>query len=104
MIRAALNGCNGEITFQGKKVYLTSDFQPLIPFSSLGEKLDKTTFLKNLVANQNLRAVEDMLADWDLYENGWHVVCPDEGYKNAKLVRYLEQFHYSRPVALDYFN
>ena len=48
MIRAALNGCNGEITFQGKKVYYTSDFQPLIPFSSLGGKLDKTTFLKNL--------------------------------------------------------
>ena len=102
MIRAALNGCNGEITFQGKKVYHT--YSSGIPFTSLGKKLDKTTFLKNLVANENLQAVEDMLSDWDLYENGWHVVYSDEGYKNAKLVRYLEQFHYNRPVALDYFN
>ena len=102
MIRAALNGCNGEITFQGKKVYF--NWSSGIPFSSLGAKLDKTAFLKNLVANENLQAVEDMLADWDLYENGWHVVYSDEGYKNAKLVKYLEQFHYNRPVALDYFN
>ena len=107
MIRAALNGCNGEITFQGKKVYHTSDFRPLIPFSSLGGKLDKTTFLKNLVANENLQAVEDMLADWILYENGWHVGYPEEGYKSPELFYYLCQigssgFH--RPNALEYFD
>ncbi len=102
MIRAALNGCNGEITFQGKKVYF--NWSSGIPFSSLGAKLDKTTFLKNLVANENLQAIEDMLADWVLYENGWHVVYPDEGYKHPQLFYYLRQFHYNRPVALDYFN
>ena len=52
MIRAELNGCNGEITFQGKKVYF--DWSSGIPFTSLGAKLDKTTFLKNLVIKQLL--------------------------------------------------
>ena len=105
MIRAALNGCNDEITFQGKKVYHT--YSSGIPFTSLGKKLDKTTFLKTVVANENLQAVEDMLADWILYENGWHVGYPEEGYKSPELFYYLCQigssgFH--RPKALEYFD
>ena len=103
MIRAALNGCNGEITFQGKKVYF--DWSSGIPFTSLGKKLDKTTFLKTVVANENLQAVEDMLADWILYENGWHVGYPEEGYKSPKLFYYLRQFGtQTRPKALEYFD
>ena len=78
MICTAKNGCNSDITFQGKKVYFDWDYG--IPFSSLGKKLDKTEFLKKLVDNNNLQAVEAMLADWELYENGWQVVYPKGGY------------------------
>jgi hypothetical protein len=103
MIRAAKNGCSSDITFQDKKVYF--NWSSGIPFTSLGAKLDKTTFLKNLVANENLQAVEDMLADWFLYENGWHVAYPDEGYKRPQLFYYLRQFgRQTRPKALEYFD
>ena len=59
------------------------------------------------MANENLQAVEDMLADWILYENGWHVGYPEEGYKSPELFYYLCQigssgFH--RPNALESFD
>jgi hypothetical protein len=103
MIRTAKNGCSSDIFFKGKKVYY--DWEHGIPFSSLGTKLDKTAFLKNLVDENNLEAVENMLADWDLHENGWHVIYPDGGYKNQQLFLYLSQIgRQTRPEALDYFN
>jgi len=103
MIRTAKNGCSSDISFKGKKVYY--DWEHGIPFSSLGTKLDKTAFLKNLVDENNLEAVENMLADWDLHENGWHVIYPDGGYKNQQLFLYLSQYgRQTRPEALDYFN
>jgi hypothetical protein len=103
MICTAKNGCSSDITFQGKKVYFDWDYG--IPFSSLGKKLDKTEFLKNLVDNNNLPAVEAMLADWELYENGWHVVYPKGGYKHPQLFYYLRQYGTaSEPKELDYFN
>ena len=46
MIRTAKNGCGSDITFQGKKVYFDWDYG--IPFSSLGKKLNKAEFLKNV--------------------------------------------------------
>ena len=103
MIRAAKNGCSSDISFKGKKVYY--DWEHGISFGYLGTKLDKTAFLKNLVNENNLEAVENMLVDWDLYENGWHVIYPDGGYKNQHLFYYLRQFgRQTRPEALDYFN
>lgn len=107
MIRAAKNGCASDITFQGKKVYHDWDYG--IPFSSLGTKLNKTVFLKNLVDDTYLsitvlQSVENMLADWYLYENGWHVIYPDGGYKNKQLFYYLSQLgRQTRPEALAYF-
>ncbi|RZD41391.1 MAG: hypothetical protein CXT73_05060, partial [Methanobacteriota archaeon] len=72
--------------------------------SSLGTKLNKTVFLKNLVDDNNLQSVENMLADWYLYENGWHVIYPDGGYKNKQLFYYLSQLGIqTRPKALAYF-
>lgn len=100
MIRAARNGCAKKITFQGKNVY--HNWNEGIPFSSLGEKLDKTTFLKNVVVNENMEAVEIMLLDWNLYENGWHV--EGSGRENTQLFRYLCQFNYNRPAALQFLN
>ena len=102
MIRTAKNGCSSDISFKGKKVYY--DWEHGIPFSSLGTKLDKTAFLKNLVDENNLEAVENMLVDWDLYENGWHVVYPKGGYKHRQLFYYLRQFgRQTRPEELEYF-
>tara|TARA_X000000368_G_scaffold302037_1_gene240690 strand:- start:157 stop:480 length:324 start_codon:yes stop_codon:yes gene_type:complete len=106
MIRAAKNGCSSEITFKGKKVY--HDWEnSSIPKSHLGEKLDKVEFLKEyLLDESHLPAIEKLMIDWELYENGWHVVYPDEGYKNEHLFYYLQQMHgygSHRPKELEYF-
>lgn len=106
MIRAAKNGCSSDITFKGKKVYHNWDSSK-IPKSYLGEKLDKTGFLKeNLVDESHLPAIENLMVDWYLYENGWLVVCSDEGYKNKHLFYYLQQmgnWGSYRPKELEYF-
>ena len=108
MLRAALNGCSSNITFKHpngpQKVY--HDWDKGIPKSSLGDELDKTAFLKTKVDECNLAAVEKLMADWYLYENGWHVVYPEGGYKNEHLFYYLTQMHgYGghRPKELEYF-
>tara|TARA_Y100001970_G_C14244303_1_gene866982 strand:+ start:4204 stop:4527 length:324 start_codon:yes stop_codon:yes gene_type:complete len=105
MIRAAKNGCASEITFKGRKVYHDWDSSK-IPKSYLGEKLDKTVFLKeNLINECHLPAIEELMIDWYLYENGWHVPY-ENGYKNEHLFYYLTQMHgYSgiRPRELEYF-
>ena len=52
-------------------------------------------------------AVEKLMVDWHLYENGWHVVYPDGGYKNKHLFYYLQQMNgygRNRPKELEYFN
>ena len=103
MIRAAKNGCSSDITFKGKKVYF--DWEHGIPYSSLGAKLDKTEFLKTLIDESNLKEVENLMIDWDLYENGWHVVY-GQGYKNEHLFYYLTQISNwgsYRPKELEYF-
>ena len=106
MIRAAKNGCSSDITFNGKKVYHDWD-STKIPKSYLGEKLDKTELLKyHLVDESRLQAIETLMVDWELYENGWHVAYPDGGYKNKHLFYYLTQMgNYGsfRPKELEYF-
>ena len=105
MIRAAKDGCSSDITFKGKKVYHGWHYG--IPKSSLGEKIDKTEFLKeNLIDESQLSAIENIMIDWELYENGWLVVCSDEGYKNKHLFYYLQQmgnWGRYRPKELEYF-
>jgi hypothetical protein len=106
MIRAAKNGCSSDIVFRGKKVYHDWD-STNIPKSYLGEKLDKTELLKyHLVDESRLQAIETLMVDWELYENGWHVAYPDGGYKNKHLFYYLTQMgNYGsfRPKELEYF-
>ena len=106
MIRAAKNGCSSEIRFKGKTVYHDWESSS-IPKSHLGKKLDKIEFLKeNLLDESHLPAIDKLMADWELYENGWHVVYPDGGYKNEHLFYYLQQMHgYGRirPKELEYF-
>ena len=72
------------------------------------KKFDSTyvNFLKeNLIDENYLPAIEKLMVDWVLYENGWHVLYND-GYKNEHLFYYLTQMHgYSgyRPEELEYF-
>ena len=104
MIRAAKNGCSTEFTFKGLKVYHDWD-RDGIPKSTLGAERKKTEFLKTLVDDANLKAVENLMVDWYLYENGWYVPYND-GYKNEHLFYYLCQIHgyeYHRPKELEYF-
>jgi hypothetical protein len=108
MLRAAKNGCSSHITFKHpngtQKVY--HDWDNGVSMSSLGKKLDKTAFLKTKVDECNLAAVEKLMEDWYLYENGWHVVYPEGGYKNKHLFYYLCQmgdYGSHMPVELEYF-
>jgi hypothetical protein len=104
MIRAAKNGYSSEITFKGKKVYHEWDYG--VPKPRLGKKLNKTDFLKKLIDEQNLTAVENLMIDWELYENGWLVVYGNDGYKNKHLFYYLQQmgnWGQRQPVELEYF-
>ena len=101
MIRAAKNGRGGKITFLGRYVYYNCNSG--IPFSSLGFKLNKTSLLKKLINNKNLREVEMMLVDWELYENAWYV-GGNHRCLNTNLYYYLCQIHYKRPIALKYFD
>ena len=104
MFRAAKNGYCKEIKFKGKKVYHNWDYG--IPKSELGEKLDKTEFLKTMVNESNLEAVEKLMIDWNLYENGWVVHYPEGGYKNKHLFYYLQQmgnWGHFRPKELEHF-
>jgi hypothetical protein len=105
MLRAAKNGCSSEIKFTGKKVYY--DWDNGVSMSFLGAKLNKTAFLKTKVDECKLTAVEKLMEDWHLYENGWYVFYPKGGFKNKYLFYYLCQIgdygHY-RPRELEYFN
>jgi hypothetical protein len=119
MIRAAKNGCSSEITFKRKKVYHDWESSS-ISKSDLGEKLDKIEFLKTMVhdgtsivsvqyssgTQTKLEAVEKLMIDWELYENGWYVEYPNVGYKNKHLFYYLQQlsgYGRIRPEELKYF-
>lgn len=105
MLRAAKNGCGSEIDFKGRKVY--HDWDRGVPMSYLGGKMDKTEFLKSMVDGEDcLFAVEKLMVDWHLYENGWHVSYGN-GYKNKHLFYYLQQMNgygRHRPEELEYFN
>ena len=105
MIRAAKNGCSSEITFKGRKVY--HDWENGDTHKSqLGMKLCTIKWIENNVTDKSkLNKVMDLFCDWQLYENGWHVVYPDGGYKNKHLFYYLQQmsgYGRIRPEELDY--
>jgi len=106
MIRIAKNGCSSDVTFIKKIVYF--DWDRGLPKSYLGKKLNKTDFLKeNLINETHLPAVENLMIDWELYENGWHVVYGKGGYKNKHLFYYLQQmgnWGSYKPKELEYFN
>ena len=104
MIRVAKNGCSTDVTFKKKKVYF--DWDTGIPLSSLGAEQNKTDFIKSRVLEIHIQEVENMLIDWNLYENGWYVNYPKGGYKNKHLFYYLSQmgqYGSHRPKELEYF-
>ena len=58
-----------------------------------------------MIDENYLPAIEKLMVDWVLYENGWHALYND-GYKNEHLFYYLTQMHgYSgyKPKELEYF-
>jgi len=104
-IRAALNGCNGTVSLKGKQIYhrWSVGESPDI----LGQSLDKSDWIKNNITDEQYTDnIEWLLADWQLYENGWLVTTQDSGvYSNNHLFYYKSQIGtrgYQRPHELDY--
>ena len=100
MLRAAKNGCSSDIRFYGKKVYHKWD-RGDITISDLGLKLMKDIWIKeNIKDISYYSAVESMLTDWKLYENGWYI----SKYDNKHLFYYLCQmgnYGFHRPDTLN---
>ena len=70
VIRAAKNGYGSDIKFYGKKVYHKWD-RGDITISDLGLKLMRDKWIKRNIKDPSYYfAVESMLTDWKLYENG----------------------------------
>ena len=94
-MRRAVNGYNGPVCLKNIPVYynwISGDFD-------LGKPLNKDDWiLKNIENTDNCEAVQMMLVDWELYEDGWFV----SGDKNCSLFYYLCQIVYHKPVALAY--
>ena len=98
MLRAAKNGCSSDVRFYGKKVYHKWD-RGDITINDLGLRLMKDIWIKqNIKDTSYYSAVESMLTDWKLYENGWYI----SKYDNKKLFYYKCQMgNYRRPYTLD---
>ena len=101
MLRAAKNGCGSDIKFYGKKVYHKWDRSD-ITINDLGLKLMRDKWIKqNITDPSYYSAVESMLTDWKLYENGWYI----SKYDNKHLFYYKTQMgNYGsyKPEALKY--
>jgi hypothetical protein len=103
-LRAALNGCNGKVSLKGKQIYhrWSCGESPDI----LGEPLDKSEWIKNNITDEQYTdKIEWLIADWELYQNGWLVTTTDSGYRNNHLFYYKCQMGthgYHRPQELDY--
>lgn len=99
-IRAAQSGSGGDIKFYGKKVYHRWD-RGDITINDLGLKLMKDVWIKSMIKDPSYySAVDSMLTDWKLYENGWYI----SKYENKHLFYYLSQignFGFHPPNTLD---
>ena len=101
-LRRALNGTNGKVSFKELPVY--HDWQWGESYVVLGNPLQKEEWIRqNIKEEFNYKAVNNMLIDWELYENGWFVsgdrnnrlwnhLCQlgDAGYYNITEVSYLK--------------
>ena len=85
-IRRALNGTNGEVSFKEIPVY--HNWMWGDSYVALGKPLQKEGWIRqNIKEEFNYKAVNNMLIDWELYENGWFV----SGGKNNRLWNHLCQ-------------
>ena len=98
MLRSAKNGCNYEFELGGKKVYHEWDYG--LPMSHLGKKSNKDEWIvENINDKSKLNDIQNLLIDWELYENGWFV----NTYKNPHLFNYKSQFgNWGPPEELNY--
>ena len=85
-LRRALNGTGGVVSFKELPVY--HDWQWGESYVALGNPLQKEEWIRqNIKEEFNYKAVNNMLIDWELYENGWFV----SGDRNNRLWNHLCQ-------------
>lgn len=103
-LRRSKNGCNGDVKFFGKYVYYYNSFYDSThTLGDLGSKLDKQEWInKHLKDDTKHDEIVHLLADWELYVNGWLV----QGDANRHLYCYLCQLGGNRnpPSSLRYLS
>ena len=102
----AKDGCGSTKTFCGKVIYYSydQDITPEFIRSILGNSQYKNGWIKENVNSQsNIETIQNLLADWELYEKGWFI----GNSSNTHLFYYLCQiggWGSLKPNELDYIN
>ena len=96
-LRRLLSGGREEVSFGGLPVYHNWMYGE--EYDIIGSCQDKKEWIRNNISDdEQYEAVSFMLADWELYENGWLIAS----YDNTGLYKYLSQICYNRPNELNY--
>ena len=69
-LKRAKDGCSGDLHWRNKGVYYRSNSGDSLAI--LGNKLEKADWImENISDIKNTIALENLLASWEIYENGW---------------------------------
>ena len=104
-LHKAKDGRGNAIKLCGMDVYLARASLPSIEKLQLGASMDMYTFISRRVPKpESQQSVQNMLADWHLYENGWLVTTDESGeFRNKQLFFYKCQIGncVDKPQALE---
>ena len=105
-LRIALNGTNRKVKFFDKHVYHKWDTGEY-NIKVLGKCLDKEKWIRARLSDQEkFDSVNEMLKNWNLYENGW-LYTLTKNNKHVELYYYLCQmgsYGLHRPKELTYLH
>ena len=98
ILRHAKDGCNTNISLCGIPVFHEFESMATHSMDDLGAPRNKLAWIRRHASEENLKSVQNMLVDWELYEHGWLVRSPAT---NQELFYYKCQHSYQKPQALN---
>ena len=99
-IQLAKNGLGKDLQWRDKSIYYNSNSG--VSISILGERIDKESGVQENIGDiKNTIVLKRLLADWELYENGW-LYRHQDSQRSRHLFNYLCQIgNNSRPIELE---